>query len=233
MREAWLAESKLAELRTHRCTKEAMFPNLWNKMRVGLAHQVLSTEFAESVRQHGDSRRQTLAHHGILQYMEQVMKMWDVLNDAPPLCSEDEDVMECLLSIVFWFEDWLSRCEHPGPGFGAGPAFLLPPQFIPYQCYYDLKLTALGLPLFLWTYFHGRLTEGLCLRVRRLNQDCVEQLFSELRSGSDHSLTAKSALEGVARARTGLALFTGSKRTNTHSFEQLSSVKRQRGDHGR
>ena len=114
------------------------------------------------------------------------------------------------------------------PGGGRKPADRKA-STIPYQCYHELRQACSGLPLFLRAYFKGRLPTNICLRVRRLNQDPNEQLFSTLRGRShDRDLTVESALQGVAACQTGVVLSSGSSRANSVQDMRVSPVRRRR-----
>ena len=200
------------QLLTYTLDPLAIYPTPWSRMRVYLAYQLFSSKLIRRV-MHEVEKNNKSDFTSLLLYMQNINKMWDVLNNRSALPHLNDKWKE-LADSLDWFFAWLDDCEKPGPSLtDGGHRKNDKPQFITYQSWMDMQLSCTSMPMVVAYYYPTSLPDALQPRPRAFNQDNAEQFFSQIRQGrgsNDSANDARSAKIAIQFQRNGGSTFINS-----------------------
>lgn len=199
-----------------------LYPDNWMLMRVSVAYHVFSKKFQNVVRTY-NNLNQLGEYDAILEYMEHVMGIWNVVNTKTPLHGESKEWAD-LVPHFEWFLNWHASCTHTADNT------VHPSQFIPHQCWFDLRLTCTSLPLFTALYFHSSLPINQCLHIRHTNQDIVEGFFGIARGkSSDHNMDARLVMSVVRDQQIASSAAASAHGNTNRKMTIVPALKRRKG----
>ncbi|XP_052250781.1 uncharacterized protein LOC127857994 isoform X1 [Dreissena polymorpha] len=99
-------------LKLHRkLTKEHIYPSTQSKMRNHLANEVLNNDMMYLMCQYQSSLVNGKVLNGIVQFLKKTSQIIDLFNDRAPVQSRDDNRLQILKEIEYWFTDWSNSIQ--------------------------------------------------------------------------------------------------------------------------